>query len=178
VSGRGFLVALELGHRKCVVVGTSDDAKRRAEALSAHGAVVVRLLDRVDDADIADAWLVVLADRNPQLAARLSAFCAMNRILFCAVDQPGGSSFHHVAVARAGVVSVGVGTDGRAPALARRLREELERVFQSSGLAEFAERLASERESTPSAERKERQSRAVAGLRLTGKLELPDPESE
>ncbi len=189
-----FFVALQLRGKKCVVVGGGVEAAYRVKLLSEHGADVLSVASvpsaelaqavalagatfrqrDVADADVADAWLVVLADVSPELAERLGKLCGQSRTLFCAVDQGAESSFHHVAIARAGLVSVAIGTDGRVPGLARRLREEIARVLTISGLAEFAERVARLRERTAPGERRDIVNRAVAGVRLTGALELPE----
>jgi siroheme synthase-like protein len=172
---KGFFVALDLAGKDCFVLGTSEEAAFRARLLSEHGARVVRFERHPPtDDELGRAWLVVLADRDPELAGRVGAFCEARRILFCAVDQPGQNSFHHVAMTRVGEVTVAIGTDGRAPSLARRLREELGRVLAASRLASFSERLASLRERTPSEARKERMARAVSGVHFTGELVLPE----
>lgn len=174
---KGFFVALDLTGKPCIVVGSSGEAAFRVGLLRDHGADVVRFeRESPTTADLERAWLVVLADRDAELAVRLGAFCEANRILFCAVDQPGQNSFHHVAMTRVGEVTVAIGTDGRAPSLARKLREELARVLEASGLGAFSEKLALLRERTPSFDRRERMGRAVAGVRLTGELELPELE--
>lgn len=174
---KGFFVALQLLGKDCIVIGTSEEAEYRARLLADHGAQVERFeRQSPTEARLKRAWLVVLADRDAELAGRIGAFCAAERILFCAVDQPGQNSFHHVAMTRVGEVTVAIGTDGRAPSLARRLREEIARVLGASKLASFSERLAKLRERVPSEERRERMGRAVAGVRFTGELELPELE--
>jgi siroheme synthase-like protein len=174
---KGFFVALDLAGKQCIVIGASEEAAFRARLLGEHGANVVRFeRQSPTETELREAWLVVLADRDRELSGRLGAFCHAERILYCAVDQPGQSSFHHVAMSRVGEVTVAIGTDGRAPSLARRLREELGRVLGASKLAEFSERLAALRDRTPSEERRARMSEAVQGVRFTGTIELPELE--
>jgi siroheme synthase-like protein len=108
--------------------------------------------------------------QDTALARRLGALCQARRIFFCAVDQPETSSYAHLALVRAGSLTVAIGTEGRAPALGRRLREELARVLGESGAAEEVERLATLRATTPSAERREALGRAVADVHFTGAL--------
>ena len=76
----------------------------------------------------------------------------------------------HLALVRAGSLTVAIGTEGRAPALGRRLREEMARVLGESGAADEVERLATLRAATPSAERREALSRAVVDVHFTGSL--------
>lgn len=192
-----FPIALRLAGRQCLVVGSGREAARRTRDLVEAGARV-RLVTLEQDAELAtlaaeaavtleprhfveqdldDVWLAVLADRDAKLAARMGEAAARRRTLFCAVDQPRHNSFSHMARARAGVLQAAITTAGRAPSLGRRLAEELQRLFDSAGLAAFATALAALRERTPSAKRAGVLGAAVADLRFTGGLELERPVS-
>ena len=157
-----FLLALQLSGKPCLVIGSGSEAARRARDLATAGALVTVValtpcpelehlaagesiaLERrdLDLADLDGRWLVVLADRDPTLLEQVGPRCSALRIFFCAVDQPGHSSFHHVALARSGRLSVAVSTDGAAPALAKRFRDELERALGQADAASFTEHLA------------------------------------
>ncbi len=188
-----FLVGLHLEGRRAVVVGSSPEAARRARSLIAAGARVLVVcpaspcedveglgatadvaLRAPRDADLDDAWIAVLTDRDPVLAERLAAACEARRVFFCAVDQPEWGSFSHVATARAGSLRVGISTDGKAPALARRLREEFERVLAEANAAALVERLGELRSATPPERRAEVLNAAVAAIRFEGKLQVED----
>jgi siroheme synthase-like protein len=119
----------------------------------------------------------VLTDTDTELAERISVAAAERRVFFSAVDQPKVSSYLHVALARAGSLVAAISTAGSAPALGRRLREELERVFEESRLADFVDRVSRLRQETPSAARRQVLGAAVAGVRFDGKLELPPIET-
>jgi siroheme synthase-like protein len=189
VTAHGYPINLLLVDRKCVVVGGGAEAALRAGNLLEAGARVLLVgteptpgLERLaserlrieprpfDAADIDDAWLVVQATQDAALAARLGQLCELRRIFFCAVDQPETSSYSHLALVRAGSLTLAIGTDGRAPALGRRLREEFSRVLGEADAAEEVERLAALRAATPSAERREVLTRAVADVHLSGSL--------
>lgn len=183
-----FLVALKLEGKRCLVLGSSSEAARRARELSDAGAVVVALgsapgpelellsesgritLETRDFAleDLDECWLVVLADRDADLLERVGPTCTSRRILFCAVDQPGHNGFDHVAVARAGKLSVGVSTGGTAPALGKRLRDELERGLREAGVAELAEHMAELRARIEPRERKRALTVEANRLSLSG----------
>jgi siroheme synthase-like protein len=190
----GYPLSLILEDRKCVVVGGGSEAATRAGNLLEAGAHVllvgedatpgIAALDsprlRIErrayaDSDLEDAWLVVQTTQDAELAARLASSCNQRRIFFCAVDQPDASSYSHLALARAGSLTLAVGTEGRAPALGRRLREELARLLAEAGAAEELERLAALRDATPSAERREVLTRAVADVHFTGTLRFRKP---
>jgi siroheme synthase (precorrin-2 oxidase/ferrochelatase) len=171
-----FPIALKLAGRRCLVVGTSDEARSRAAALAEAGAVVVATPE-FSPAALEGAWLAVLADRDAELAARMDAECEARRIFFAAVDEPRFGSYSHLALARAGGVVVAIGTNGEAPALARRLREVIQDLFARSGLAAFAERHAALRRLTPPERRRDVLGADVRDVRLEGELVLP-PRAE
>jgi siroheme synthase-like protein len=187
-----FPIALLLEGRTVLVVGSSAEATSRTKALlDAHAKPVVvsltpsaellawasagqiRLhLREFEPTDLDDAWLSVLVDENAELAARMSELADAKRVFFCAVDQPEHNSYAHMAQARAGLLTIAISTAGQAPALGRRLREELERLMADSDLADFVEQLAGLRAQTPSALRRQVLGEAVRGVRFDGVLRL------
>jgi uroporphyrin-III C-methyltransferase/precorrin-2 dehydrogenase/sirohydrochlorin ferrochelatase len=193
VKAPTFPIALKLQGRRVAVVGGGDEAAARARALAETGARVVVFArapqaavsalqtsgmvelcprdPRSDDLD--GVWLLVLAERNLELAAELARQADARQLYYCAVDDSRVGSFSHLAVARAGLVFAAIGSQGEAPALARRLREILGEAFYRAGLAAFADKLAALRRVTPSADRRAVLDRAVAGVRLDGELVLP-----
>jgi siroheme synthase-like protein len=192
-----FPVALKLTGRAVLVVGGGDEAALRAEgllaagarvtvvsetvservaALGASGVELVRRAPRPDDLD--GRWLLVLADRNPALADELAREAEKRALFYCAIDDSRVGSFSHVAIARAGLVFAAVGSQGEAPALARRMRELLDGLFAKAGLAAFAERLAELRRVTPPEKRREVLAAAVRDVELRGELVLPPVANE
>lgn len=189
MTSHGYPLNLLLDDRKCVVVGGGAEAALRAGNLLEAGARVLVVgteatpgLDALasprlrlerrpfTESDLDEAWLVVQATQDAELARIVGAACEARRIFFCAVDQPENSSYAHLALVRTGSLTVAIGTEGRAPALGRRLREELARVLGEAGAADEVERLAALRSATPAAERREILGRAVADVHFTGSL--------
>ena len=189
-----FPIALLLEGRACLVVGSSSELLMRTRALldaRANPVVVssapseelqelarakkIELHEReFVDADMSGKWLAVLVDENPVLAARMAFLAQTARVFFCAVDQPEHNSYSHMAQARAGLLTIAISTAGQAPALGRRLREEIEGLLVRSRMAEFVEKLANLRARTPSAARREVLGAAVQGVHFTGELALPE----
>lgn len=189
-----FPVALVLDGRACLVVGSGPELESRTRALleacarptvvsSAPGEELQKLAQsgaitlherEFEDRDLNEQWLAVLVDANPVLAARMAALAETLRVFFCAVDQPEHNSYAHMAQARAGLLTIAISTAGQAPALGRRLRQELERLLEASKMSAFVDQLAELRRRTPSAQRREVLGRAVAGVRFTGEIELGD----
>jgi precorrin-2 dehydrogenase/sirohydrochlorin ferrochelatase len=187
-----FPIALLLEGRAVLVVGSSAAATSRTKAfLDAHAKPTVvsrapsaqllswasagdiRLQVReFEPADFDGMWLAVLVDADAELAARMSELADAKRVFFCAVDQPEHNSYAHMAQARAGLLTIAISTAGQAPALGRRLREELERLLADSEMADFVEQLAGLRAQTPSAERRQVLGDAVLGVRFDGVLRL------
>jgi siroheme synthase-like protein len=194
-----YPIALKLEGKRCLVLGSGAEARERARALLRSGASVrliaplpsaeleraallaegVEVVERdFAEADLERVWLVVLTERDEPLAGRLQAAVEARRIFFCAVDMPRFSGFSFLAIARAGLAFAAVGSEGQAPALARRLREILEQLFERAALGAFTDRLAALRARTPPERRREVLGGAVAGVRVTGELVLPELERD
>ena len=187
-----FPLALHLEDKPCLVVGSGLEARDRARALDevharvevvaeapcaelsefAHRRSLPLAVRAFDARDLDGKWLAVLTDRDFSLGARMAALCEERRVLFCATDQAQRNSFSHLALARAGVVTAAIGTQGRAPALGRKLREELERVFEEADLARFADELATLRDATPPEARRAVLAQALAHVCFEGRLKL------
>jgi siroheme synthase-like protein len=141
-----YPVALELTGRPCVVVGDGDAAEAKVEALLEAGAEVTVVGDEpgpvlraLADAgrirlrrrpyrrgDLKGAFLAVAATGDGALNAAVHREADARRVLLNSVDDPRHSHFAVPSVLRRGDLVVAISTGGRAPALARRLRLELE----------------------------------------------------
>lgn len=192
-----FPVALKLEGRLCLVVGSGTEALRRLEALAEAGALVhviaqspshelcVRTRDlggslserEYRASDLEGVWLAVLCEQDTELALRMGADADARHVFFCGVDQPACSSYSHVGITRSGPLFIAIGTEGKAPALARRLKHELGRALASPAVSEFVDALVRLRESTPRAERSARLTREAARFRLDGGFVVDAPES-
>jgi len=187
-----FPIALLLKGRSCLVVGAGSEVLSRTRALlDAHArpTVICRSPDAAvralatsglielherdfQDDDMPGKWLAVLVDNDPSLAARMAGKAETERVFFCAVDQPQHNSYAHMAQARAGLLTIAISTAGQAPALGRRLREELERLLAAAKMSDFVEKLAHLRQITPSSERRKVLGEAVSGVHFSGELKL------
>lgn len=140
-----YLVALELHGRRCVVVGGGPMAEHKVGGLLAAGARVSVVAEhftpgldalgaggdvelvrrRWHPGDLDGAFLAVAADSDRVDNAELFRVAEERRVLFNAVDDPDHCHFAVPAIVRRGDVVVAVSTGGKAPAVAKRLREEL-----------------------------------------------------
>jgi len=149
-------VFLDLRGRPCVVVGGGAVAQEKVESLLDAGARVTVVSPSLTAAlealaathevvhhprayrrgDLDDAVLAYVAVEDDAVRAAVAAEGAASRVLVNVVDVPQLCTFISPAVVRREAVVVAVSTGGASPALARRLREELEeRVGPEYGVA-------------------------------------------
>ena len=141
-----YPIFLELKDRRCLVVGGGTIAQRKIEGLLAAGASVtviaptltqelqrslaageIACLQReYEEGDIKDYELCMVATDDGAVNAQLFAEGRSHGVWVNASDDPINCDFILPAVIRRGAITVAASTGGTSPALARRLREELE----------------------------------------------------
>ncbi len=152
---------LEMKGRPCLVIGGGQVAQRKVEGLLAADAAVTvvspeltaalealrsegriehRQRDYQSD-DLKGFDIVVAATDDKAVNARVAADSRAGRVLVNAVDDPDSCDFILPSVVRRGEVVLAISTGGLSPALARRLREELE-AYLSDDFAPLVELLA------------------------------------
>jgi siroheme synthase-like protein len=132
-----------------VVFGGDGIAQQKVEGLLAAGARVTVISATLNDGlaalaethevlhhargyqrgDLADAVLAFAAIDDPDVHAAMAAEAAAARVLLNVVDQPRFCSFIAPAVVSRGAVSIAISTSGASPALAKRLRKDLEQAI-------------------------------------------------
>ncbi|MFQ5455829.1 MAG: bifunctional precorrin-2 dehydrogenase/sirohydrochlorin ferrochelatase [Nitrospirota bacterium] len=80
---------------------------------------------------IKDASIVFAATDNRNINAEIASEAKKRDILINVVDQPEISSFILPSVVKRGDLQISVSTSGKSPALAKTLREEIEKLFGS-----------------------------------------------
>jgi uroporphyrin-III C-methyltransferase/precorrin-2 dehydrogenase/sirohydrochlorin ferrochelatase len=153
---------LDLRGRDVLVVGAGQVAARKVEGLLDAGARVrvagaridarlraaiaqarVRHVARSFDPALLDGCsFVIAATDDPRVNAQVSAAATARGLWVNVVDDAARSSAILPAVVRRGPLTIAIGTGGVAPALAARLRGEIERVLDAGwgGVAELARR--------------------------------------
>lgn len=156
-----FPLFMNLKERRALVVGGTEAAARKVELLLSANAQVTLIADAVvgeiaqwigegriswagrafDEADLDGVSLVVVASEDEALQARVSVAAQRRCLPVNVVDRPGLSSFIMPAIVDRAPITVAISTGGAAPALARRLRAEIERALPAAigRLARFAE---------------------------------------
>lgn len=191
-----FTVGLRMARRAALVVGVGSEGATKAAQLVACGARVTVVGEGAPveelaaasragalcwyarpacDQDLQGVHLVVLSEQDSALARHLWEQRRRHGYLLCAMDQPEFCDFFNVSTLQAGPLQVSVGSAGRAPALAGRVRRELERGLDGNFEA-FAEEIAQLRESLTelsSAERRGRLQQALRGFAIDMSLRYP-----
>ena len=80
-------------------------------------------------ADFAGVFLVIAATGSPALHDDIYAEARSRGVLCNAVDEPQRCDFYFPAIVRRGDLQIAISTGGLSPALAQRLRIELEQQF-------------------------------------------------
>lgn len=134
-----YPVLLELSGRRAVVIGAHALAERKDVALRESGAEVEVFANgvwRPDDLD--GASLCVASSDNPAERDAIALAARERGVLVNVMDDVPNCDFAAPAVVRRGDLVVAIGTGGRSPALARKVREDLEARYGE----EWAEVLA------------------------------------
>ncbi|OGN91408.1 MAG: hypothetical protein A2Z75_05160 [Chloroflexi bacterium RBG_13_50_10] len=161
-----YPILLHIQGKKCLVVGGGNVALRKVQTLLEHSANVeivspsfcpelkqlaekraVRAIHRdYKPEDLKDAFIVIAATDDAKTNEKVAAEARRLRILVNVVDDPNNSDFIVPSYFRRGDVIVAVSTSGRSPALARKIRSDLEKGFQAeyAKLALLADEVRSE----------------------------------
>lgn len=147
-----FPAFLKLEGRNCLVVGGGTIAEQKLGGLLEAGASVVVVAPRATDlireharkalvawrerefqrSDLDGTWLVIAATGDPNVNEEVFREAEQRGVLCNAVDEPERCHFYYPAVVRRGDLQIAISTNGKSPALAQRLRVELETLFDNS----------------------------------------------
>jgi precorrin-2 dehydrogenase/sirohydrochlorin ferrochelatase len=144
-----FPIFLKLTARPCLVIGAGNLAESKIESLRAANARVTVIAPEAREriANMADAgevewlqrafqpgdvsdpkaryFLVVTATNDPAVNRAVFAEATAANILCNAVDDPPFCDFYFPSVVRRGDLQIAISTAGTSPALAQRLRKEI-----------------------------------------------------
>ena len=145
----GYPVSLDLEGRRCVVVGGGTVAEHKVQGLLDAGAAVTVVAGEFTPAlqelaargelellhrpyargDLAGAFLTIAATDDGAVNAEVFAEASERKVLCNAVDDVGHCHFAAPSIVRRGDLTISVSTGGKAPALAKRLRQTLSGQF-------------------------------------------------
>lgn len=144
-----YPVCLRVAGRSCVVIGGGNVAEQRVESLLSAGARVTlvapaltpQLSSRTTSGQVAHRartytrgdlvgfFLACAATDDPQVQENVTAEARDAGVLLNVVDRPELCDFIMPAVTQRGDLIVATSTSGTSPALARRIRRQLDRTF-------------------------------------------------
>jgi precorrin-2 dehydrogenase/sirohydrochlorin ferrochelatase len=188
---RYYPINLDLRGKTCVIFGGGRIAERKTGRLLECGAHVVivapeltpglaelaeartitHIRDNFDEDYLDDASLIIGATDDEAINAEVSAACAEVDALCNIVDDPARCTFTLPAVVQRGEFCLAISTGGKSPALAKRVRQELEKLYGEE-YAEFVELLGMIRDRVMADEAWSEAERAAKFERLAGS-ELP-----
>ena len=111
------------------LAGAGEGLARRAALLAESGADAVSVAAESSDAALHCLSVLFIAGLERPIAAELARRARWGGVLVNVEDAPELCDFHVPAIIRRGDLILTASTGGRAPGLARRLREWLQRRF-------------------------------------------------
>jgi precorrin-2 dehydrogenase/sirohydrochlorin ferrochelatase len=144
-----FPIFLKLTGRPCTVIGAGTLAESKIESLLTANARVTVIAPRANaritvladsgeitlhlreyaDGDLAGQFLAVAATDNPAVNRAVFAEAEAAGVLINAVDDPPFCEFYFPSVVRRGDLQIAISTAGASPALAQRLRKEINAIL-------------------------------------------------
>jgi len=146
-----FPAFLKLAGRRCLVVGAGPVAEEKIQSLL-HADAEVRIVApratrrirvwarakklrwearKFRSSDLTGIFLVIAATSSPALHAQIYKQARGRGVLCNVVDDPEHCDFYYGAVVRRGSLQIAISTAGHSPALAQRLRKQIEREIGS-----------------------------------------------
>jgi|SRR5208282_1797987 len=144
-----FPAFLKLENRQVILIGGGSLAESKLSALLEAGARVRIISPRLtphlhaqvrahhlgwspklyEPGDLAGAFLVIAATSIPEVNAAVFQEAEARGILCNAVDDIANCHFYYGSIVQRGDLQIAISTNGKSPALAQRLRKELEEQF-------------------------------------------------
>ncbi|MDH5511098.1 MAG: bifunctional precorrin-2 dehydrogenase/sirohydrochlorin ferrochelatase [Nitrospinota bacterium] len=144
-----YPVFLSLAEAKCVVVGGGEVAARKIAGLRVAGAAVMVVAPKLcpaamEQVEVGEAqWikgtftpqaldgatLVIASTDNSEVNREVASEAKARNIPVNVVDQPELCGFYVPSVVRRGDLVIAISTSGNSPAIAKRVRKNLEKEF-------------------------------------------------
>ena len=144
-----YPIFLELEGKAVLVVGGGRVAQRKVLTLMEYGAKISIISNKLTDklkslvdgagilklggefreSHLKGAFLVVAATNDKRLNHRIGELAKKKDILVNAVDQPPDCNFFVPSIIKRGDLQIAISTSGKSPALAKKIRVDLEEQF-------------------------------------------------
>src|SRR3990172_1851593 len=139
-----YPILLDIQDKKCLVIGGGNVAWRKVCSLKEAGARVTvvspefcpemereagieRIRQKYEEGFLSGAWVVVASTDDEEVNKKIYYDATKKSILVNVVDRPEFCSFIVPATVSRGDLSISISTSGASPALARHIRESLEK---------------------------------------------------
>ncbi len=148
---RYYPMFVSLEGRSCLVVGAGQVGLRKIETLADAHAASILIIDRnqpeaalrtllerpglrfaqrdFQEADLDGVFLAIASTSSPAVNQQISDLCLARGVLCNIVDQPEQCSFIVPATVQRGELTMAVSTGGQSPALAKRIRKDLQEAY-------------------------------------------------
>ena len=160
-----FPIFVKLAGRRCLVIGAGAVGQSKIQSLLDAGASVIAVAPRgtsvvsgwaqqglieweargYESSDFDGAFLVIAATNSNELNRAIYREAQQRNILCNSVDDPENCDFYYPAVVRRGDLQIAISTAGKSPALAQKLRKDLETQYGPE-YAGFVENLGEQRQ--------------------------------
>lgn len=122
-----YVICIDLSGRDVLVVGAGAMADEKVDGLRRCGAQVRTVaVDDYTSSLLDRAFLIVVATDDIAAARRIYSDAESRSMLVNVADVPDLCNFILPAIARRGPVTVAISTSGASPALAKRIRHDVE----------------------------------------------------
>ena len=146
---RYYPVNLDIQNKNCLVIGGGSVAERKIQTLIKCGAIVTAVAIKASDAikaladlnkinlkikkyesaDLKDMFLVIGATNNNQVNCNISADAKRLKAICNIADCPKKCDFILPSIVKKGDLVISISTSGKSPALAKKLRKDLQKQF-------------------------------------------------
>ncbi|MBU0701660.1 bifunctional precorrin-2 dehydrogenase/sirohydrochlorin ferrochelatase [bacterium] len=146
---RYYPICLDVKNRRCVIVGGGEVSARKTACLLNYEANIVVISPQItkeinalvqgkkiewidrnyQGEDLKDAFFVVVATNDHELNKQISQEARDKGMLVNMVDSAEDSTCILPAVLSRGSLSIAVSTEGKSPALAKKIRDDLSVIF-------------------------------------------------
>jgi len=144
-----YPIFLDLNHQNVVVVGGGDVAERKIKNLLIYGCtiyissphltphlqqlVATKKIHHIPyeslDSYMDDTFMVIAATDDNEVNSKIASQAKKHGLLINTVDQPKDCNFIMPSIVKRGNLQIAISTAGKSPALAKKIRKNLESTF-------------------------------------------------
>ncbi len=144
-----YPIFLDLNHQNVVVVGGGEVAERKIKSLLIYGCtiyissphltphlqqlVAIKKIHHIPDESLDtymdDTFMVIAATDDAEVNSKIASQAKKHGLLINAVDQPKDCNFIMPSIVKRGNLQIAISTAGKSPALAKKIRKNLESSF-------------------------------------------------